>query len=72
MVLPDGTAYNCSYAASNADCGPYQVFLQDACSPPSGGCSASGVPSGAGGVDGEVFVILLALAAAGAMRRRFA
>jgi hypothetical protein len=68
MVTANGTAYGCSYAASQAECGPYQQYLEGACSPPPPGCSlvdAPGVP-GAAGVMG---LVLLATAAATALRR---
>lgn len=73
----NGSPVQCS-VPPNGQCPPYTAQMDGACGSTSGGgtetgCSASGVRSGAGGVDAmEVFVILLALAALGAMRRRFA
>ena len=66
---PDGQQMYCSWQAS---CPPYTGILDGACGPPpsSGGCSTFGVCSGAGGA-AEVLVLLLALAALRAVRRRF-
>ena len=64
---------HCTVGDPNA-CPPYTTNTPGACGGSVvGGCSASGVPSGAGGATGvEGFVLLLALAAFHAMRRRFA
>jgi MYXO-CTERM domain-containing protein len=70
-TAPDGTL-NCQ---QRTECGPYTTSTPGACdSTPTtgdGGCAVSGVGHGAGG-EGAMFVLLLALAALRAMRRRLA
>jgi MYXO-CTERM domain-containing protein len=70
---PDGSMMSCSPAPSPADCPPYTTNTPGACGSDTGAghCSSSNVGSGAGGAV-EVFVLLLALAAFRAIRRRFA
>jgi MYXO-CTERM domain-containing protein len=64
---------SCSWQAT---CGPYTTNTPGACDTGTGaggGCSASGVHSGAGNMNAvQVLVVLLALAAFRTMRRRFA
>ncbi|MFT3775148.1 MAG: hypothetical protein QM820_58115 [Minicystis sp.] len=69
---PDGSMMSCG-PASGSDCPPYTTNTPGACGAdtPTGGCSTTSVHSSAGGAV-EVFVLLLALAAFRAMRRRFA
>ncbi len=69
---PDGSMISCG-PASGSDCPPYTTNTPGACGAdtPTGGCSTTRVHSGAGGAL-EVLVLLLALAAFHAKRRRFA
>lgn len=72
-VPSDGSYVSCSLVGSS-DCPPYTTNSPGQCTdppPPDRGCSASGAYSGAGGMV-EVLVLLLALAAFHAVRRRFA
>jgi MYXO-CTERM domain-containing protein len=68
-VPPEGQSMSCSLEAS---CPPYTTNTPGACGSPdsTGSCSTSGVRPAAGGAV-EVLALLLALAAFGAIRRRF-
>jgi hypothetical protein len=76
VPVVEGSIMSCQVVASPV-CPPYTTDYPGACdsSPPPPGtgksCFASVVPSGAGGLD-AAFVLLLALAAFRARRRRFA
>jgi hypothetical protein len=76
VVNVDGSPGQCTTVTSLGDCPPYTQPFDGACNPPTtgvGACSAPGARPGEAGVDPEwTFVILLAFAALGAMRRRFA
>jgi hypothetical protein len=77
VVPVDGSPGSCKTVGDPSECS-YQVYTDGACSgspldTDTGGCSASGVRSGAGGANAvEVSVLLLALAVFRPRRRRFA
>jgi hypothetical protein len=74
VVPATGDPGQCRSVGDPSECSLYNQYSDGQCNPAPGPiCSASGVPFGAGGLNGvEVFVLLLALGACRAMRRRFA
>lgn len=76
VVTPTGNPGQCTTVDDPSECSMHNLYTPGSCngsSPPGSICSASGVPSGAGGVNGvDGLVFILALAAFRAMRRRFA